>query len=159
MGKRHLSRTPCLTHNLLIITCKSYKSGLKLSVSKIPGYYLQWWLCCSSSKIGIFSIFGGVKCALGDSVHHVIRDVRINGKRMILIIKSPQLQIKSRKRCCGHRIWLARVAIFSGLDSEAQVIGMYIGSAETSTYIISYTALLPSFPPTTHSRNGLGVYW
>ena len=77
MGKQYLSRTTCLRHNLLIIACKSYKSGLKLSVSKIPGYYLQWWLCCSSSKIGIFSIFGGVKCALGDSVHHVIRDVSL----------------------------------------------------------------------------------
>jgi len=30
-----------------------------------------------------------------------------------------QLQIKARKRCCGRRIQLARVAIFGVLDSGA----------------------------------------
>ncbi len=29
------------------------------------------------------------------------------------------LQFKSRKRCCGRRIWLARAATFGDLDSEA----------------------------------------
>ena len=72
MGKQHPSRITCLRYNLLIIAFESYKSGLKLSMSKIPGYYLQRWLCCSSSKIGIFSIFGGVKCASGDSVRQVM---------------------------------------------------------------------------------------
>ena len=97
MGKQHPSRITCLRYNLLIIAFESYKSGIKLSMSKIPGYYLQRWLCwvyswpgrqvgvrqvrlpvvtgnycCSSSKIGIFSIFGGVKCASGDSVRQVM---------------------------------------------------------------------------------------
>ena len=74
MGKQHLSRTPCLRHNLLIIKFKSYKSGHKLSMSKIPGYNLQLSLCCSNSKIGIFHFFGGVKCASGDTVRQVMED-------------------------------------------------------------------------------------
>ena len=74
MGKQHLSRTPCLRHNLLIIKFKSYKSGHKLSMSKISGYYLQLSLCCSNSKIGIFHFFGGVKCASGDTVRQVMED-------------------------------------------------------------------------------------
>jgi hypothetical protein len=28
------------------------------------------------------------------------------------------IHVKSRKRCCGHRIYLVRVAIFSGLNSD-----------------------------------------
>ena len=55
---------------------QSLESGLELSVSRISSYYLQWWLCYSSSKIGIFQFFGGVKCASSDSVHHVINYVR-----------------------------------------------------------------------------------
>jgi hypothetical protein len=58
-----------------MIKFKDYRSGHKLSVFRISGYYLQWWLCYSSSKIGIFQFFGGVKCASSDSVHHVINYV------------------------------------------------------------------------------------
>jgi hypothetical protein len=49
--------------------CKGYRLGLKLSMSKIPGYFLQSWLRCSSSKI---RVFGAVMRASSDRVHHVI---------------------------------------------------------------------------------------
>ena len=96
MGKQHLSRTPCLKHNLLIIKFKSYKSGHKLSMSKIPGYYLQLSLCCSNSKIGIFHFFGGVKCASGDTVRQVMEDgmyATLNGYPHTSSAPTPKLPV------------------------------------------------------------------